>query len=268
MSDHLPSVILSALADGELSAEQLAQANEHLAGCLACTSNALSLSLLKAATAKAGLRYAPPPQLRDRLAQLTSAGPAALPPPHLMPSRKGWQSGTMGWAAAAALLLIFLSIALLQRGMQRSQIASAGRGAFITEVCDQHIAALAANLAPQVLSSDRHTVKPWFQGKLPFSFDLPDSLPPDTRLDGANLTYLHNQPVAQLLYSIGKHRVSVFVRVRPEAKAVTDLFTDRAGFHVRAFAVGDLQAVAVSDVDPARLADLIHAIEEAHTKQM
>ena len=93
-------------------------------------------------------------------------------------------------------------------------MAAVEHAALMTEVSDQHIATLAANLPPQVLSSDRHTVKPWFQGKIPFSFNLPEGLPADTKLEGANLVYLHNRPVAQLLYDIGRHRVSVFVQQR------------------------------------------------------
>jgi anti-sigma factor RsiW len=81
-----------------------------------------------------------------------------------------------------------------------------------------------------VLSSDRHTVKPWFQGKLPFSFNLPEGLPSDTTLDGANLTYLHNRPVAQLLYSIGRHRVSVFVQQSTGGAIPTGLSAEHADF--------------------------------------
>ena len=73
MTDHLSPSMLNGLADGELSADQLAVANEHLAGCPACTSNALYQSLLKSATAKAGQRYTPPPQLQERLTRLASA---------------------------------------------------------------------------------------------------------------------------------------------------------------------------------------------------
>ena len=131
------------------------------------------------------------------------------------------------------------------------------------KVCDQHIATLAANQPPQVLSS-RHTVKPWFQGKLPFSFNLPDNLPGDTKLDGANLTYLHNRPVAQLLYSIGRHRVSVFVEEK-SASPRDPMQTGHSGFHIAGFHTSDLEVIAVSDVDPARLASLVRAIEQVQT---
>jgi anti-sigma factor RsiW len=100
----------------------------------------------------------------------------------------------------------------------------------VTEVADQHIARLAAGSPPQVISTDRHTVKPWFQGKLPFSFNLPDELPADAKLDGANLTYIRDQPGAQLLYSIGKHHVSAFVTEARGSLGSKDLVSEQTGF--------------------------------------
>jgi anti-sigma factor RsiW len=261
MNDHLPPSLLNGLADGELPADQLAVANQHLAVCPACTSNALYQSLLKSATARAGQRYTPPPQLQERLTHLASAQleSGGIGPGHKYPrqSRFAW-----GWVAAAVLLLAFASTMLVQRTTRESEFAMAEQAALVTEAFDQHVATLAGGLPPQVVSTDRHTVKPWFQGKLPFSFNLPENLPRDTTLDGANLTYLHNQPVAQLLYSIGKHRASVFLREKPgPGKAVPP--SEHAGFHVMSFTTNDLEGVAVSDVDPARLAQLVTAIKQA-----
>jgi anti-sigma factor RsiW len=264
MTDHLAQPILNALADNELSADQLVTANQHLAGCQACTSNALYLSLLKSATARAGQRFAAQPHLRERLMRLSSEAPE-FRATSTSPSPSAWRWGSLGWATAAALLLVALSIGLFQRNLERSRIASAQHAALVNEVFDQHVATLAASLPPQVLSTDRHTVKPWFQGKIPFSFNLPENLPGNTTLDGANLTYLHNQPVAQLLYSIGKHRVSVFVRQKPAAAEANGLQTEHSGFHVMGFDTGDLEMIAVSDVDPAHLAELVTAIRQAQT---
>ncbi len=212
MTDHLSASLLNGLADGELSTDQLAMVNEHLSGCPSCTSSALYQSLLKSATAKAGQRYTPLPQLQERLASQAKSGPEGHGHQTVNRSPSQWRLGSLGWVAAAALLLVSASMMLVQHSMRKAEMASAEHAALVTEVFDQHIATLAGSLPPQVVSTDRHTVKPWFQGKIPFSFNLPESLPRDTTLDGANLTYLHNQPVAQLLYSIGKHRVSVFVR--------------------------------------------------------
>ena len=135
----------------------------------------------------------------------------------------------------------------------------------MTEVADQHIATLAASSPPQVISTDRHTVKPWFQGKLPFSFNLPDGLPIDTKLDGANLTYIHNQPVAQLLYSIGKHNVSVFVTEGRGYQWSNNLVAEHMGFHVVVVHSDDLEVIAVGDVEPSRLSDLLNMIGRSQT---
>jgi anti-sigma factor RsiW len=270
MTEHLSPSLLNALADGELSADQLAMANDHLAGCPTCTSSALYQSLLKAATAKAGQRYTPPPHLLERLTRSASQAESRSPGTRISiaesasPQPAKW-FGVLGWVTAAVLLLVSASSLFLQRTARRVEVASAENVALFNEVFDQHMATLSGSLPPQVLSTDRHTVKPWFQGKLPFSFNLPERLPAGTTLDGANLAYLHNQSVAQLLYSIGKHRVSVFVRERSRATEGKELQTEHSGFHMIDFSTGDLEVVAVSDVDPARLAELVNLIRQVQT---
>lgn len=270
MTDHLSHALLNALVDGELTADQQVSANQHLAGCPICTSSALRQSLLKSATTQAGQRYTPPPHLQVRLAQLASQEDSRFQARGVnrtadSPPRSIWRSASLAWAAAAVLLLAAVGGMLFQRAAQRAEANSAEQAALVTEVFDQHVAAIAGDMSPQVLSTDRHTVKPWFQGKIPFSFNLPQGLPGDTTLDGANLTYLRNQPVAQLLYSIGKHRVSVFIQQQSGSAAANEWVADRSGFHLMDFRANGLEAVAVSDVDPARLAELVDAIKHAQS---
>ena len=262
MTDHLSHAILNALVDGELTSDQLVNANQHLAECPSCTSYALHQSLLKSATAKAGQRYAPSPHLHERLRSLAFETNSQSHK-SISPSRSATRFGALGWVAAAALILMVASLLFVQRAAQRAESASAERAGLVTEAFDQHVATLANNQPLQVISTDRHTVKPWFQGRIPFSFNLPQGLPSDITLDGANLAYLDNQPVAQLLYSIGKHRVSVFLRQRAGAAPGSELTSERSGFHVRGFTSNDLQAIAVSDVDPARLAELVSTLRRA-----
>jgi anti-sigma factor RsiW len=268
MSHHLSLVLLNALSDGELSQAQLATVNEHLGECLPCTSSALSHSLLKSATAKAGQRYEPSREFEERITRLVRNENA---------DSNVWQTsrlprliartGFAGWAVACALLLILGTALVFERNSQRASAAASNFSGVVTEACDQHVTTLAANLEPQVLSSDRHTVKPWFQGKLPFSFNLPENLPQDTKLEGANLTYLHNDPAALLLYSIGKHRVSVFVQQSRGAKSTRLLSQEHAGFHVIGFDNDELEMIAVSDVDSARLSALIGALRQVQAGQ-
>ena len=270
MSDHLSPETLNALADGELAADALASVTAHLHDCSACTSHALELSLLKSATARAGQRYALPDGTRERMERLMSSQKASNPMveesnpllrrPMSQPVR---QLGWAGWAVAAILLVSASGLTVVEGNRRRVQMAAVENAALVTEVSDQHIATLAANLPPQVLSSDRHTVKPWFQGKIPFSFNLPEGLPEDTKLEGANLVYLHNRPVAQLLYDIGRHRVSVFVQERTTGTKLSAPIVEHAGFRLASFSTNELDVVAISDVAPAKLTGLIGLIERA-----
>jgi len=264
MTEHLSYPNLNSLVDGELSADELAMANVHLSQCPSCTSDALRHSLLKSAMGKAGQRYLPASDFQARLLRglrEDHSHQAASQADHVRPSVL--RSPFYGWAAAVALLLVCIGAVLVQHVGSRRANASAQYAALATEACDQHIAALAENSPPDVISSDRHTVKPWFQGKLPFSFNLPDNLPAGTTLDGANLTYIHGRPTAQLLYSIGKHRVSVYLQQRSDNISASKLSTNRSGFHVISFNTGDISGIAVSDVEPARLADLVSIVEHA-----
>lgn len=251
MSDHLDPAVFSALIDNELSPVELALVNEHLAHCPTCTAGALSTSMLKQSAAQAGRTHTPSKEFLDRLASTSRRRAPATTP------RKYW----LGSAIAAGLVLAFIAAFATHRITRSQTAASVSRAALTSEVIDQHIAALASTVPPGVVSTDQHTVKPWFQGKLPFSFNLPANLPPDTVLEGANLTYVRNRPAAQLLYRIHKHRVSLFVTSgsAPSASFAQTI----SGFHVQSFTANGLDVLAVSDVNPADLSALAADFREA-----
>jgi len=248
MNEHLAAEQLNALADGELFGDELFEVQEHLAECAGCTSAALAASLTKRAAARAGMGYAVPEEFTARMRR-RAAGEDGV-------AKKGGRPGMYAWGSIAALLVLGVGLFVAQREMQ----GRAANEALVAEVADQHVAAMAGNAPPEVISSDRHTVKPWFQGKLPFSFNLPENLPGDTTLDGADLTYLRGQPTAQLLYSIGKHHVSVFLRQKNGASSA---LAERSGFHVASIPAGELEVVAVSDVETARLRGLAEMVAQA-----
>jgi anti-sigma factor RsiW len=290
MTSHLTPAQLSALADGELAAEELREVKRHIDTCLPCATGAIDELQLKAAVAQAGRRSEASAEFHNRMSAVitqerqTQEGPAQKMQGGQTPaSATRGQSGAptaprasrkwpayVGWASAAVLLLVIGGAGGLL--YQARNAAAAGRGVLVAEACDLHIATLAANQPPQVVSSDRHTVKPWFQGKLPFSFNLPDPLPDGATLDGANLVYLGNRPVAQLLFSTGRHRVSVFVEQRsgpaaPGASAAPGTWNSaHEGFNVAGFSTNDLEMIAISDVDPARLSDLTTSLEAAQAQ--
>lgn len=273
MSDHVSIGKLNALADGELPADQLIWVTDHLHSCPACTSFALEQSLLRSATMRAGQRYTPSNEVLARMERLISSqnssrlsGEKNQDSRWSTINRSSQWSVWSGWAAAACLLVLAGILGVITLNQRTSQTSAGNRAALATELSDQHIATLAANLPPQVLSSDRHTVKPWFQGKLPFTFNLPENLPEDIKLEGANLTYVHGRPAAQLLYSIGRHRVSVFLQQQASAEQQPVQIAQRAGFHLASFHTKDLDVIGISDVDPTRLTDLMSRIEQVQAK--
>ncbi len=259
ITEHLNSTTLNAFIDGELPANELQGAEQHLTTCHACTLRILSATQLKAATARAGNRFAPPPEALGRLAaQLRSQSQLHTNPqsqtnqqPETKPSARLYSIRPAAWASLAAAILLTISLLSWRQLHQTNALAA--------ELLDQHLATLSSAATPQVISSDRHTVKPWFQGRLPFSFNLPDTaaLPSDTILKGADLTYLNGQPAALLLFTIHKHEVSIFLTQRSTNPTLSTLPGARAGFTIHTATTPDLRLVAVSDVNPADLDNLL-----------
>jgi anti-sigma factor RsiW len=251
--DHLHPEELSAFIDGELLPEESQAIQQHLGGCHECALGVLSAIQLKAATARAGQRFAPPPDALARLA-------AQLQPRQSKKTDHILRFGPIAWATLAAGLLLAVSIACWQQIHTANSLSA--------ELLDEHLATLSSSASPEVISTDRHTVKPWFQGKLPFSFNLPDgaALPPDSALKGADLAYLNGQPAALLLFTINKHEVSIFLTQRAGGPDLTVLPKTRAGFAIHSATTQDLRIVAVSDVNPADLDRLVSVLVEAQSR--
>jgi anti-sigma factor RsiW len=261
--EHLDPDKLNAFIDGELSPGEQQGIEQHLAGCHACTLRVLSATQLKAATARAGHRFAPPPDAFVRLtAHLHSQQTQSKQQPQTKTPARIYSIPSIRptvWAALAAAILLTVSLLGWRQFHQTNTLAA--------ELLDQHLATLSSGASPQVISTDRHTVKPWFQGRLPFSFNLPDALPPDTTLKGADFTYLNGQPAALLLFTIHKHEVSIFLTQRANGPVLTSLPNTRAGFTLHTATTSDLHIVAVSDVNPADLDLLVAALVRAQSAE-
>src|ERR1700757_1324698 len=185
---------LDAYIDSELSDNELYNLELHLRECPSCAAASLGRLQLKRTRQAAGTHYLPTPQFRLHIENSIKA------------KRKSrW---LLGWipklaAAGAFVLLLVGSIGLWMRHSQREQA--------LTELADLHVATLASANPVDVVSTDRHTVKPWFQGKIPFTFNLPDLQNTDFTLVGGRVTYLGQVPGAHLIYQVRKHQISVFM---------------------------------------------------------
>jgi anti-sigma factor RsiW len=246
---HLTPIQLDAFVDAELPPNECEVVEQHLVECHRCALRVIEKTRLKLATVNAARQFTIPP---DALARLQG---------QLHPQQPSKKSATVysfrasRWVALAACLLLAVVLVGMWR-FRQSNTESA-------ELLDQHLAVLSSAATPQVISTDRHTVKPWFQGKLPFSFNLPETLPPDTVLKGADLTYLDGQPAAMLLFTVHKHEASVFLTQRSNRTTAIERPGTRSGFAIHYATTRELRIAAVSNVDPQQLDLLIAAIVQA-----
>ncbi|HVN21788.1 MAG TPA: anti-sigma factor [Dongiaceae bacterium] len=240
---------LDLYADGELPAPDAASLATHLRECSVCAAEALNRVQTKRALAIAGKRYQAPASLREKVRQSVSAP---------LPRQRRW-----AWSipAVPALLVLILSLGVgfyVQRETARRQRV-------YSEVADLHVATLASASPVDVVSTDRHTVKPWFEGKIPFSFNLPELQGTDFTLVGGRVTYLGQMPGAQLIYRLRKHEISVFIlqdrgdedRVLPSGPLSTFSFT------VESWTKNDLRYFVVGDVGPQDIQSLSKLLRDA-----
>jgi anti-sigma factor RsiW len=130
------------------------------------------------------------------------------------------------------------------------------------EVVSSHVRASMGEHLFDVRSTDQHTVKPWFLGKLDFSPPVNDLAQAGFPLTGGRLDYVAGRTVAALVYMRGQHTINVFVW--PDASDVTRSSAARTirGFHVRHWTLGGMSYWAVSDVNDADLDQFVHALQQ------
>jgi anti-sigma factor RsiW len=183
MNEHLTAEEVEEYAAGELDDDRARTAGAHIRTCAACANDVLAVMQMKSAM-RAIPRAQPPSSLRVLAA-----------PPARRTTRASW------WLAAAAVL----ALAIAGLGVFRARVVASG------ELIDLHNTIIASANPVDVLSTDKHTVKPWFEGKLPFAVPVPDLASTEFRLLGGRVVYWRGQPGAYLLVGKAAHRISVFV---------------------------------------------------------
>jgi anti-sigma factor RsiW len=226
---------LDAYVDGELDPAEANALGAHLRGCAACAADALGRVQMKRSVLTAGTRYAASAELRNRIAKSVAAKP---------PRRgSGWHWRILAFPALSVLILsVAVNLYVGRENARRQRVYS--------ELADLHIGALASATPVDVVSTDRHTVKPWFQGKIPFSFNLPELQGSEFTLLGGRVTYLGQTPGAHLIYQVRKHEVSVFIfQDRGEETASLPLGPVHAlSFNVENWKQNGLRYFVVGDV--------------------
>lgn len=226
---------LDGYVDRELAPAQMAECEQHLRNCPHCATAARGLLQMKQAIrfAAAG-RYAPSAALGPKLL------PRKIAPRR---TRRLWLPQLS--LAVAALALLAITAAAIWVG-------NPGLPDLAGELVDLHVTALASPNPVDVLSSDRHTVKPWFEGRLPFAFDLPDLQGSPFRLIGGRVTYLGQSPGAHLLFGVGKHQLSVFIFQNRRGQSFKSVPQEsrKLGFTIDSWSQSGLSYAVVGDTGP------------------
>ena len=239
---------LDLYADGELAPAEESAFRAHLPGCPECAAAALDRVQLKRAVHVAGKRYEPSADLRARISKI-----AAKKSPQ--PS-KWWGWRMVFVPAALALVVAFGLNFYLTRERARLRVYS--------ELADLHVATLASASPVDVISSDKHTVKPWFQGKIPFTFNLPELQGSDFTLIGGRVTYLEQTAGAHLIYQVRKHEISVFiVPERAELPGLPSGAVNELSFTTESWSQNGLRYFVVGDAGADDIRALSKLLQDA-----
>ena len=227
--------------DDELDVRSMVEVEGHVARCAACGRERNEILALRETARERLPRFDPPPGLEQRLFRAVRT--AAAPRPR--PARR--------WLREAALMAAAACVAIAATSsIRRSGDPSA-------EIVDAHLRSLQPGHLTDVVSSDQHTVKPWFNGKLDFSPPVHDFSGRGYPLLGGRLDYVNGRPVAALVYGRRQHLINVFVG--PVADRDQPLRSSSSrGYRVSSWAQGGLEYRLVTDVAPAEADQLVHLL--------
>ena len=243
------SAKLATYLDGELSADEMKAVDAHVRSCNSCAADVLGQVQLKRAVQSAGKRYSPSPEFRARMQRKIASRPKT--------------SAARNWLTAATVvaMLLVASMVATYVGNRRAEREQA-----FSELVDLHVATMASANPVDVISTDRHTVKPWFQGKIPFTFTLPELQGSKISLVGGRVTYLGQMPGGHSIYSCRKHQISVFMFQDRDIKGG---FGDDAGartrrsFAVETWAQDGLRYFVMGDANAADIQALASRLKAA-----
>ncbi len=243
-------VKLEQYADSELHGDEAVALEAHLRQCQSCAADALGRLRMKGMIHTAGKRYTPSTEFRLKIAQQV----ARQSKPRLWNLRLAWRLG-----AVAAVLIAAISLAAVW-------VNHAQRERQLGELADLLVATLASANPIDVVSTDRHTVKPWFEGKLPFTFNLPELQNSPFQLVGGRVAYFEQTPGAQLLFRVRKHQLSVFIfseRSLATHMSAANVVEHKLDFTIQTWSQNGLRYFVISDASPADVAALSDLLKRA-----
>lgn len=240
MKCHQTIDLIDGHVDGELDLSHSLELERHLDACERCAATRDARLALREAIRSTPPYYSPPPELAPVVRAATIG------------RRHSSLRIAIGSLAAVAAVL---AIALLPRIMQSSRDQR-----LLAELTSAHVRSLLADHLTDVASTDQHTVKPWFAGRIDYAPPVRDFAAQGFELIGGRLDYLDDRTVASLVYRRQKHTINVFIW--PDDGASIDRHLDfRDGFNIVRWRHGGMSGAAVSDLNAAELSELVKFID-------
>jgi anti-sigma factor RsiW len=226
--------------DGELDLSRSLEVENHMEGCPACSRAYFELKSLRSMISRSSLYHEAPlasrRQLRTELRRASGSRSASR-------LRQGWRAL---WApigvTVVALLLVF---AIITRPTAESMLSD--------EIVSAHVRSLMPGHLIDIPSSDQHTVKPWFNGRLDFSPQVKDLAQQGFPLIGGRLDYVSDRPVAAVVYQRRKHVINLFIWPVGKAGRTETWTASRQGYHIALWSQDGMMYAAVSDVNETDL---------------
>ena len=246
--------MLDAWIDDELDAATSSELARHVAGCPACSALQAERETLRSSMKSGAHYYTAPSSLRPAvLRQLTAAQPVRLPK---APRASWWQMAAL--ATSAAVLGSLLTVWMLKAPIENSP-ASPWR----EQVVAHHVASLTdPRHLIDVISSDQHTVKPWFHGKLDFAPTVVDLATQGYLLRGARLDRFEQLPAAALVYQLREHPINLFMTRATHSEPLT--IHNVRGFNVATWASDGVRFAAVADTDAREIERFAGLLQTPH----
>jgi anti-sigma factor RsiW len=245
-------ILLHALIDGELDASHAREVEAHIEACPRCTADLAAYRQMREAMTKTDLRYTAPASLRQRIdAALPKPAPSNVAP---LASRRSVLRGFAMGSAVSALAATLL-VAVVVRHEDQQLIES--------EIVSAHLRSLQPNHLIDVVSSDQHTVKPWFNGKLDVSPPVVDLTAQGFTLIGGRLDYVDARAIGAVVYKRRAHVINLFVAQTSNTAQRPAKIETIQGFNIRRWSDRGLNYWAVSDIGSDELAEFGDKFEAA-----
>jgi anti-sigma factor RsiW len=240
-------VLLHALIDRELDAGHAREVEVHVAGCPQCAAQMRVYQMMRETLAAPGLRYEAPGSLRSRIDKIAPRPATVVPLTNRRSVLKGFAWGSAFSAAVAASVVVLV---VRREDQQRT----------LGDVVSAHLRSLQADHLTDVLSTDQHTVKPWFNGKLDVAPPVIDLTAQGFTLLGGRLDYVNGRPVPAIVYRRRVHVINLFVA--PAGSGERGAAVEKVqGYNVRRWTWSDLDFWAVSDINAEELQEFEEKFE-------